>query len=84
MRQSGEDDIGGDVAKDAKTNLFYCNFVRLACLKKQYLTAFTSRTEVRISHRPGWGTLITSATNTKVLATAARNAEVKDLALKYW
>jgi hypothetical protein len=28
--------------------------------------------------------LITSATNTKVLAAAARNAEVKDLALKYW
>ena len=25
MRKSGEDDIGGDVAKDAKTNLFYCN-----------------------------------------------------------
>lgn len=24
MRKSGEDDIGGDVAKDAKTNLFYC------------------------------------------------------------
>lgn len=83
MRKSGDDDIGGDVAKDAKTNLFYCK-VTVACLEKQYLTAFTSRTEVRISHRPGWGTLITSATNTKVLATAARNAEVKDLALKYW
>jgi hypothetical protein len=39
MRKSGGIDIGGDVAKDAKTNLFY-----LAYLKNSVVFTFQKRT----------------------------------------